>query len=100
MEKQLVKYECDFCGRECNKSDYIIPVYDTETFIAKNSSGSKVAKFDKTKIISQRVDVCPMCEKTLAEMINLSRFVNVADLETAIDGAMSAIRWERLRNGE
>ena len=32
MEKQHVKYECDFCGRECTKSDYIVPVYDVCMF--------------------------------------------------------------------
>ena len=50
MEKQLVRYECDFCGRECGKSDYVVPVYDEETAYARNVKGDKVVKFDKEKL--------------------------------------------------
>ena len=85
MEKQLVKYECDFCGRECDKSDYIVPVYDEETAYASNLKGDKVVKFDKAKIVPQRIDVCPICEKTLAELIHLSRFVSVHEIKAEID---------------
>lgn len=88
MEKQHVKYECDFCGRECTKSDYIVPVYDEEAVYARNIKGDKIVKFDKAKIVPQRVDVCPVCEKTLAEMIHLSRFVSFSELKAEVDKAI------------
>ena len=76
MEKKV--YCCDYCRKICEPTpDYVVPDFSIEENYARNKSGAKLLKIDRTRIAPKQVDICPSCQNKIARMSNLLRYVMV-----------------------
>ena len=60
--KQIDTYYCDFCGKECEHTDFVIPVKES---IYVEKSEIKLAKFGEM-VVPKTADICPECQTKMA----------------------------------
>ena len=78
MEKVSKTYYCDYCGKECAHTDFILPEKGEDNVEeVKDFHGNKIKSFRYPNIISKQVDICPACQNTIARLINVMRYVNI-----------------------
>ena len=60
--KQIDTYYCDFCGKECEHTDFVIPAKES---IYAQKNGIKLAKFGEM-VVPNAADICPECQTKMA----------------------------------
>lgn len=78
MEKILKSYYCDYCGKRCAHTEFVLPEKgeDNVEWI-KDGLGNKIQPIHYPNILSKQVDICPSCQTTIARIVNLMRYVNI-----------------------
>lgn len=61
---EIEKYYCEYCGKECNHTEYIVPSF-IEIKINSEMIGNKFETLEP-----KQVDICPTCQNKIAIMLN------------------------------
>lgn len=78
MEKVSKTYYCDYCGKECAHTEFILPEKGEDNVVwVKDNFGHKVMRHRYPNILSKQVDICPACQNTIARLVGVMRFVNI-----------------------
>ena len=78
MEKVSKSYFCDYCGKGCTHTEFILPEKGEDIVeYVKDRIGNKIMSLYHTNILSKQVDICPSCQNTIARIVNLMRYVNI-----------------------
>lgn len=85
-------YCCDYCGKECEHTDYILPVIEIDTEYAKDGYGNKLAKLNIDKVVPRQVDICPECQETIARLTRIMKYADVKVIEdNLVDAFVNSI---------
>lgn len=72
---------CDFCKKETKEStQYQLPVF--VTYDARDRKGHLIKSFTTNEIADDVKDVCPMCRKKMAMLLEVIPRVTIEDEET------------------
>ena len=74
MEK--IQYYCDYCGKKCEHTDFIIPEQERCVEWIRDREGHKIQSFNRFDIVEKRVDICKTCQSAIARIIDLMRYAN------------------------
>ena len=66
--KQIDTYYCDYCGKECAQTpEYFMPEIRKVQYTSRCS---------KNIIRPSQKDICPVCQKQIAKLINLLHYAD------------------------
>ena len=73
----LNKYICDFCGKDCEREEYNIPMFEEEIVYAEDSKGAKLFPSKNRKLSIKTVNLCEDCKIKAARLMELSRYADL-----------------------
>ena len=68
--KQIDTYYCDYCGKECEHTTFVIPERTDNCEYATDFKGNKLIKFDFPTMIAKSKDICPDCQNKIATLLS------------------------------
>lgn len=77
MKKLIETYHCDYCGKECEHIDYVLPVIEYDIEYAKDSNGKKIVALDVPVVNPKNVDICPKCQDIIARFTRIMKYTDV-----------------------
>lgn len=81
MEKIIKEYYCDYCGKKCKHTEFILPEY--RRIETMDKSGNILKTENIIKNISK--DICPECQEKIVALLGLMESVNIVKGLTEIN---------------
>ena len=74
----MEKYICDYCGKECDKGDYVIPAFKKEIReVYGLKSHVKITEFSREVMSQMQLDLCENCKIKVARLIELAKYIDL-----------------------
>ena len=75
MKKVIEKYFCDFCGEECEGTNFVFPEMSrTEAY---DLISGKTLKAIDCVITKKEVDICPKCQEKIARLLEFIKYTEI-----------------------
>ena len=68
--KQIDTYYCDYCGKECEHTMFVIPERKDNCEYVTDFKGNKLIKFDFPTVTAKSKDNCSDCQNKIATLLS------------------------------
>ena len=73
--KQIDTYYCDYCGKECEHTEFVMPYGEEKVEYAKDRYGNKIMPCHYTEPIAKNRDICIDCQKRIINLMKVLPYI-------------------------